>query len=301
MNWKAIFGFIFLFVVVILLAVYWFVPLDNTEFLIKTRETNFSLGNDSNMQFYPNMRFPEPRISYRIGDCTLQKKEDMENAFDIVEDLTILDFYPVSSDEEISITCSSNNKIEEGMFIAGEGGPTNITRGGEFNVIFEGSILLIKDSACSTPNIALHELFHVLGFNHSENSNNLMYYVSKCRQEISDDMIELIDELYSVPSYADLSFEDISAKMNGRYLNTNFTIRNYGLKDSTSGKIKIYADDKEIKSMDVDPMDIGYGRSISLSNLFVTQLNVDKLEFLIETSFPELDKENNKVILEIKK
>jgi len=301
MNWKAIFGFIFLFVVVILLAVYWFVPLDSTEFLIKTRETNFSLGNDSNMQFYPNMRFPEPRISYRIGDCTLQKKEDMENAFDIVEDLTILDFYPVSSDEEISITCSSNNKIEEGMFIAGEGGPTNITRGGEFNVIFEGSILLIKDSACSTPNIALHELFHVLGFNHSENSNNLMYYVSKCRQEISDDMIELIDELYSVPSYADLSFEDISAKMNGRYLNTNFTIRNYGLKDSTSGKIKIYADDKEIKSMDVDPMDIGYGRSISLSNLFVTQLNVDKLEFLIETSFPELDKENNKVILEIKK
>jgi len=299
MNWKAIFGFIFLFVVVILLAVYWFVPLDSTEFLIKTRETNFSLGNDSNMQFYPNMRFPEPRISYRIGDCTLQKKEDMENAFDIVEDLTILDFYPVSSDEEISITCSSNNKIEEGMFIAGEGGPTNITRGGEFNVIFEGSILLIKDSACSTPNIALHELFHVLGFNHSENSNNLMYYVSKCRQEISDDMIELIDELYSVPSYADLSFEDISAKMNGRYLNTNFT--NYGLKDSTSGKIKIYADDKEIKSMDVDPMDIGYGRSISLSNLFVTQLNVDKLEFLIETSFPELDKENNKVILEIKK
>jgi len=301
MNLKAIFGFIFLFIVVILLVIYWFVPLDSTEFLIKTRETNFSLDNNSNMQFYPNMRFPEPRISYRIDDCTLQKQDDMKSAFDIVEGLTILDFYPVSSDEEISISCSSNNRIEEGMFIAGEGGPTKIIQGDEFNIIFEGTILLIKDSTCSTPNIALHELFHVLGFNHSENSNNLMYYVSKCRQEISDDMIGLINELYSIPSYADLFFEDVSARMNGRYLSTNFTIINYGLKDATSSKAKIYADGKEIRSIDINPIEIGSGRSISLSNLFITQLNVDELEFQIETNFPELDKDNNRVILEIKK
>jgi hypothetical protein len=186
------------------------------------------------------------------------------------------------------------------MFIAGEGGPTNITKGKDLNVIFQGTILLIRDSKCSEPNVALHELFHVLGFNHSENSNNIMYYVSKCRQEISDDMVDLINELYSIPSYADLSFEDVSANMNGKYLNTNFTIRNYGLKDTTSSKLKIYADGKEIKSIDIHPLEIGYGRSISLSNVFISQLNVNELEFLIETSFPELDKENNKIILEIK-
>jgi len=247
------------------------------------------------------MRFPEPRISYKIDDCTLQKQDDMERAFNILENLTILDFYSVSSNEEISVTCSSNNIIEEGMFIAGEGGPTNITQGDDFNVIFRGTILLIKDSKCTDPNVALHELFHVLGFNHSENSNNIMYYVSKCRQEISSDMIKLINELYSIPSYADLSFEDVSATMSGKYLNTNFTIRNYGLKDTTSSQVKIYGDGKNIKTVDLKPVNIGYGRSISLQNIFVTQLNVKELEFVIETNFPELDKENNKIILEIKK
>ncbi len=300
MNWKAIFGFIFLLIVVSLLVIYWFVPLNSSEFLVKTRETNFSLDSKSDMQFYLNMRFPESRISYKIDDCTLQKQDDMKRAFNIVENLTSLDFYPTTSNEEIYVTCSSINKFEGGMFIAGEGGPTNITKGNDLNVIFQGTILLIKDSKCSEPNVALHELFHVLGFNHSENSNNIMYYVSKCRQEISDDMVDLINELYSIPSYADLSFENVSANMNGKYLNTNFTIRNYGLKDTTSSKLKIYADGKEIKSMDIHPLEIGYGRSISLSNVFISQLNVNELEFLIETSFPELDKENNKIILEIK-
>jgi len=301
MNWKAVFGFIFLLIVVSLLAIYWFIPLDSTEFFVRNRETNFSLGGESDMQFYSNMRFPESRISYKIEDCTLQKQDDMRRAFDIVENLTILDFYPVSSNEEISITCSSDNKIEEGMFIAGEGGPTKITQGGNFNVIFHGTILLIKDSKCADPNIAMHELFHVLGFKHSDNPNNLMYYVSKCHQKISDDMVGLINELYSIPTYADLSFENVSATMNGKYLNTNFTIRNYGLKDATSSQVKIYADGKNIKTVDINPINIGQGISLYLSGVFISQLSVDELEFTIETSFPELDKENNEIILEIKK
>jgi len=302
MNWKAILGFIFLLIVVGLLVVYWFIPLDSSEFFVKNRETNFSLNSDiSGVQFYENMRFPTPEISYKIDDCPLQKQDDMRRGFDIVENLTILTFYPVNSNEEISITCSSDNRIEEGMFIAGEGGPTNITQGGNFNVIFSGTILLIKDSKCANPNVAMHELFHVLGFNHSENPNNLMYPVSKCRQEISEDMVKLIDDLYSVPTYADLSFQNVSAIMNGKYLNTNFTVRNYGLKNSAPSQVKIYADGKNVKTVDLKSVEIGYGRSISLQNVFVTQLSVDELKLQIETNFPELDKENNEVILEIKK
>ena len=303
MNWKATFGFIFLLIVVILLALYWFFPLDSSEFFVKTKETNFTLDNSTDMQFYKNMRFPEPRISYKIdSDCILQKQEDMKRGFDIIEDLTILDFYPVNSNEEISVTCSNKNVREQGgLFIAGEGGPTKITQGGEFNVIYQGTILLIRDSKCPKPNVAMHELFHVLGFNHSKNPNNLMYPISKCNQEISQDMIDLIDKLYSVPSYADLSFENVSASMNGRFLNTNFTIRNYGFKNATSSKLKLYADGKQIESFDITPVNIGEGRFISLSNIFISQLNINELEYNLETNFPELDKENNIVILEIKK
>ena len=62
--------------------------------------------------------------------------------------------------------------MKEGLFIAGEGGPSNITKSGDFSVITHGSILLIKESKCERPNIAIHELLHALGFDHSENPNN---------------------------------------------------------------------------------------------------------------------------------
>jgi len=218
MGWKIFFSFIFILFTISLLILYWFVPFKITEFGMKYGNSNFSLNNESgNMQFYPNMRYPNPKISYQIYDCPLQKEDNMEWAFEILSDMSILSFYPVNYNEEISVTCDSKNKIEEGLFIAGEGGPTNISKAGKFNVIFHGGILLIRESKCEKPNIAIHELLHSLGFNHSSNPNNIMYYISGCGQTIGEDIPELINELYSIPSYPDLSFENVSAVMHGRY------------------------------------------------------------------------------------
>ncbi|GAI14097.1 unnamed protein product, partial [marine sediment metagenome] len=52
-------------------------------------------------------------------------------------------------------------------------------------------------------------------------------------------------------SYPDLSFENVSAVMNGRYLDTNMSIRNNGLKDSEKTKIEIYADGKLVKEIEL--------------------------------------------------
>lgn len=301
MGWKAMLGLIFFIIVVGLLISYWFIPWKSSEFFIKSGNTNFSTSNDSEMQFYSNMRFPTSEISYKIDEsCTLQKKDDMERGFEIIENLTLLSFYLVNSNEEISVTCSSKNIREGDMFVAGEGGPTNISQAGNFNVIFTGMILLIKDSKCPKPNVAMHELFHVLGFKHSSNPNNIMYNFSRCDQEISQDMINLINELYSYPTYPDLVFEDVSASMNGRYLDLNLTVRNYGLKDAEASSVKIYADGKSIKEVELKPVEIGYGRSVYLSNLFISQLNVETIIVEIKTVFQELDKENNKIILQIR-
>ncbi len=303
MDLKPIFGFIFLLIVVFLLAMYWFVPFNSGYFSITSSPSNFSLDNNSDMQFYSNMRFPESRISYRIEDCTLQKKEDIQRAFEFMEEKTILDFYSVPTNEEIYVTCSSKNVRNENFLVAGEGGPTKSIVAGKFVVIFEGQILLIKDSKCPEPLIAIHELLHVLGFNHSENRKNIMYPIisSTCNQELSSDMIDLINELYSIPSHSDLILKDISASLNRRYLDIEATIWNYGFKDAPSSILKIYGNGKEIKSIEVSSMEIGEGRSISLSNIFVSQLNLEELELEVEANFPELDKENNRVILEIKK
>jgi len=202
MGFKTFFSLLFIIFAVSLLILYWFVPFRTLDFGVKSNNFNFSLNHSEmqDMQFYPNMIYPNPEISYKIYDCPLQKKNDMENAFEIVSNLSVLEFYPITQDEEISVTCDSKNKMEEGLFIAGEGGPTRIIEAGEFNVILHGKVLLIRDSKCERPNIALHEILHTLGFDHSDNPNNIMYYLSKCKQTIGSDIPELIHELYVFPT-----------------------------------------------------------------------------------------------------
>jgi hypothetical protein len=302
MSSKIVLSMLFILVVLSLLILYWFVPFSDTNFFVKPKSSNFSLGNNTQpIQFYENMRFPTSKISYRIDNCPLQKREDMLQALQIISEKTILSFYGVNNNEEIIINCENKNVIEGGLFIAGEGGPTNITKSGEFNVITSGKILLIKESTCQNPNIAIHELLHVLGFDHSEDPNDIMYSISKCDQEINPATIKLINSIYSIPSYPDLVFENVSAIMHGRYLNLNMSIRNNGLQDAPSAKIIVYADNTTIKNLDINPLEIGHGRMISLTNIWISQFSVQNIKLDIVTTFDELKKENNEVLLEVKK
>lgn len=302
-NLKKILVFLLIIIAIYLFIANWFFPFRITEFTSQPRNSNFNL-NSSNlveMQFYENMRFPYPNISYKIEECILAKQDEMKRAFDLLENSTILSFYPVYENEELTITCDSHSKLKEGMFIGGEGGPTNITRTDKFSVITKGSILLLKETQCKNPNIALHELLHTTGFNHSSNRNNIMFPVVKCDQTIGEDIITLINELYSYPTYPDLSFENVSTAMEGRFLDLNMTIRNHGLIKSGVGNVKIYADDQEIKTLPLSEIEIGAGRMLVLSNVFITKINFDKFELIIEYDGEELDKQNNIFTLKIKK
>jgi hypothetical protein len=301
MGWKVILAAFSAFIIVILVMTYYFIPLNTTELkpALSSNSNNFTI-NDSpgNMQFYNNMRFPKTSISYTIENtCSLSKRADMEEAFLMVGDLTVLDFYRVDSGGEISVSCEDKNRVEGGLFIAGEGGPTNITVAGDYNIITSGKILLIRDSQCPRPNVALHELFHVLGFDHSSNPDNIMYEVTKCSQTISEDMITFINNIYSVPSKSDLIIENITGIMHGRYLNANMTIRNQGFADSGPGSVVVYADDKVVKDIELEPLEIGYGTRLSLYNIWVSKLSVNKIRFVVENDFEELTKENNEAVL----
>ncbi|MDP3992221.1 MAG: matrixin family metalloprotease [Nanoarchaeota archaeon] len=299
MGWKSVLSYVIAILLVALLFFYWVFPLETIDFSFSPKNSNFTLdgnGND-NMQFYQNMRFPNKDISYRIDDCTLQKADEMETAFDIIDDLTIINFYSVSSNEEIFVTCDEQTRFEGNLFIAGEGGPVNITQAGNFNVIQKGAITLIRESKCENPNVGTHELLHALGFDHSENPNNIMYPVSKCSQTIGQDTVDLINWLYSFPSLPDMAFENVSATMSGRYLDLNFTIRNQGLKNSPGGTIEVYADGDSIQEIEFESLGIGHGRRILINNIFVLQKSIDELRFFINTDFEELEKENNEAIL----
>ena len=79
------------------------------------------------------------------------------------------------------------------------------------------------------------------------------------------------------------------------------TIRNHGLKKSKAATVEIYAGDKLIKELHLDPLDIGSGRLLILTNSLVTKINFDELKLFINYEFEELDKQNNRVSLQIKK
>ncbi len=300
---RVVIGLTSIIMVFLLLSFYLFIPFSSSNFIqVSSRNSNFSSGinNSENFQFYENMRFPSPSISYRIEDCPLQKKNDMELAFEIMVNETILEFYNVVENEEIIITCQSQNKVEGDFFIAGEGGPTEIIRTENFNVIRKGKILLLKDSDCPIPNVAIHELLHVLGFKHSSNPLNIMYNVTSCRETIGDDIPLIINNVYSYPNLVDLSLENVSALMNGKYLDINFTIKNNGLKDSNEFDVYLYADGEEVRSFEIKPLEIGYGKSIQLGNVWVSQLSVDEIKVVAVSDSEEFSKSNNEVLLKIK-
>jgi hypothetical protein len=292
---------IFISLLLISLLFFYFVPLQTLRFMSSPENNNFSLSSvGSKMQFYPNMRYPSNEISYKISDCTLQKENDMTEAFRVVENLTLLKFKPVLNNQEISITCQEKNRFDNDMFVAGEGGATKIIQSRNFNIILEGEILLIRSSDCPKPNVAMHELFHALGFTHSSNPDNLMYNVSSCGQTISNDLIDEINKLYLTPSEPDLIVENVYASMKGRFLSVNLSLVNIGLKACDESKIVVYAEDSVIKEMDIPALDIGQGEIISFENIFVPQIGVKEITVSAEASFVEIDKENNKIKLEIK-
>lgn len=299
MRWQDFLTTVIAVFLLLLLFFYWIFPLDTINFTFAPKNSNFTITGNESMQFYPNLRYPSKDISYDIQSCNLQKTDDMKRAFDMVENLTVLNFY-VADDEEsadISITCDETTKFEGDLFVAGEGGPVNITKTEKFNVIHKGAVTLIRESRCENPTVETHELLHALGFAHSSNSNNIMYPVSKCGQTIGEDIPEAIDQLYSYPSLADLALENVSATMSGRYLSLNIIIRNQGLAGSKGGKIEVYADNSSVKTIDFAPVEIGYGRMITVTDIFIFQKNVEELRFLIKTDSEELDKENNEAIL----
>ena len=308
MRWQGFLLIFLTFFIILLLFVYFFIPLNTIQLKSpvyggnSSGNSNFSINSSFvGMQFYPNMRYESREISYKISDaCPLKKKNDMQEAFDIISNITVLQFYPVIYGEEISVSCSNDNIVEGNAFVGGEGGVTNVTIAGNYNLISKGEILLLRDSDCPRPNIAIHELLHALGFAHSQNQNNIMYPTSDCDQTVGDDIPFLINQLYSVNPEPDLTFDNISAIMHGKYLDVNISLRNVGLADASSSVIEISADGKEIKKIDVSPLQTGYGDILTITNLWINKITVNELEFTILTNDTELDKSNNVAIFSLK-
>lgn len=299
MHLKKFFSFLIVIIIISFLIIFYFLPFRNIRFEPVNRNTNFSLNNSLDMQFYPNMRYPSPNISYKIDSkCPLDKKNHIEWAFEILENRTLLNFYPVKNKEEITITCDNKNRlINKSFFIAGEGGVVKVVKSGNFNIILNGMVLLIRKSKCERPLVSLHELLHALGFKHSKNKNNVMFPYSNCNQVLGKDIPYLINNLYSIKSEPDLEIKNVSSFIHNRFLNTNLSIYNVGLKKSNESSVKIFADDSLVKEINVSSLEPGQGVEFILKNYWVKPIKLKELKFIIIYNSSEINKKNNLLIL----
>lgn len=264
-------------------------------------------------QFYPNMKFNHNKISYNIDEnCEDKKKEKILSAFsELGKNLNIIIFYPSLDGPDIEISCAQKNQeskeeIKEKHFVAGEGGAKEIIRTGRFNIITKGVILLydnskLKTIECEYPNVELHELMHVLGFDHVDNKQSLMFpFIDSCDQKLDYSLIEKLIQLYSQENFPDLHFENVNATKKGRYLDFNVVIKNSGSVNSDNITLTILDNEEVIEERDLGKFKFGSGISLETRNLKLNHLNPEKISFIIDRNnkIKELDENNN--IAEVK-
>ncbi len=243
------------------------------------------------VQFYPEMRYPNNTITYTIGKaCTESKAVNIRRALDILSANTSLVFIP-ESNGEITYLCSdiSPNQSDESHIIAGEGGPTKIINTTTFSVILAGQVSLYRPERCQTPNIAIHETLHALGFDHVQDPTDIMYPVTDCNKYLKQATIDAINKLYSYPSEPDLAIDSVSANQTGRYLNFHITIMNHGLKNSLGSNLTLYSDGNPLRTFILGEIDIGTKKFLDVQNMYLQSSRISNVTFLIQATDGQAD------------
>jgi hypothetical protein len=255
--------------------------------------------------FSERLRFNHDRISFFIEpSCSDGRSASMREAFQIFHNrIEIISFYAVNGDSaDISIGCSDDFiKLGENLFAAGEGGPTNITNTSNFKTIQKGKIFLYEDQRCDQPNVELHELLHVFGFDHSWDPNNIMYNLSRCDQEITEDMVDLINELYLIKPLPDARISELTAIKKGRYIDFNITVLNEGLTEIENISLTLVSNKKVMDTIPLGGIGIGFGRILRVTNLKLSSTSIDTIDFVVdyESVVEELDENNNLVKMSV--
>jgi len=267
----------------------------------QTRDFNMTSSGEAKM-FLTNLRFSNTNISYFVDPlCTSERKEKVKEAFGIVQDRTLyLTFYEASGkDAQITIGCSEEYKeIGNNKFIAGHGGPSEIIDTGLFNVILKGGVWLYQESQCDYPIVEIHEILHVLGFDHSPNPTDIMHDTLDCKQRIGQEAITLLDRLYEIEPLSDLVISEVNATKKGKYLDFEAVIKNQGLVDAENVVLDVYDDGDFVKSFDLDRISAGAGRVLRVSNVNLKSRSSDTIGFTVRLeSGAELDADNNEAIL----
>ncbi|MBM3247440.1 hypothetical protein FJZ17_02790 [Candidatus Pacearchaeota archaeon] len=281
------------------------------QFRIKNSDTlqvplGLNLSNEVT-QFYPNMRYNHNELSFYIDPgCQEGKRIRMLQAFLIINSETgILSFYPSSSLEADIIVDCTNSLLEsdDTSFIVGEGGPSKIINSSLYPIILQGKIILYNESSCSQPVTELHELLHVLGFDHMNDPEKILYPYLGCNQTMDSRIVENIKQLYALPALPELYFLQAEASKTNSYLNFNVQVNNQGIVDAEEVTLKVYEDsvsqDNEVGSFNLKIIKMGEGKSLEVTNLKLPSRATKNIILKVETNSEEYDLKNNEITITI--
>ncbi|PIN93420.1 hypothetical protein COU54_03115 [Candidatus Pacearchaeota archaeon CG10_big_fil_rev_8_21_14_0_10_31_24] len=294
--------FIILATGLILVGIWYVVPATNLQYNEFKSNVSYGLPETSN-QFYQNMRYPDKKITYSLEpDCDSEKIRAILEAMAILEEKTILNFVQ-SKNGQIIFTCSELPPEPEksAHFVAGEGGPTEVLNTSRYSLIIAGKVSLYRSEKCDKPIVATHEILHALGFDHESNKKSIMYPITDCSQEITSEIINDINNLYSVNLLPDLSIERLSGNTSKLYLNFDITVSNIGLKDIENSTLIISSEGKTIKVFPINQLNMGQKKILSVTNiLFPRSVRTISFEITTPENEPEITLENNHANLEVK-
>ena len=281
----------------------------NSNLTATTTSTKPPKTYETTPLLFPRIRWAKMPISVYVvsSNCSAVQVQEVSDAENIWTQKTngIISFTDSNSPSQADVVVDclkDSSSIREGRRIikkVGEGGPSSVYDTGLFNLTTKGKIYLFTSTTgCDRPIIAIHEMGHVIGLDHSDNPSSVMHEYEVCSQEITPEIVNTIKSLYSYPAKPDLYFFDASASQKNFYLYLNMTIKNEGLVDSQPTNVSVIANGKEVKSIPLDSIKPAQGYIYSISNLFVSN-EVTDLKLVIDPTnqMEELFKSNNMISL----
>ncbi len=286
-----------------LYAIWLYLPGEKVVFTPVSAPSTTVPSVPASVQFYPFMRFSDSQITYYIYPaCNKNKEDKVISAFSTLESSTLLRFIPTTQeDADLEIFCSNIAPVadERNHFVAGEGGPSKVINTSLYYVILHGKVSLYRDDPCDESKVALHEILHALGFDHSQNSLSIMYPITNCKQQLDQYIIDSINEMYALPSLPDLTVLDATATTQGRYLSFHVTVANLGLRDARNAILSIESNGESIKEFDLENIAIGTKKYLDVQNVRLPS-TLERLSFHISMNNDgrELTLKNNELALE---
>jgi len=174
----------------------------NIEEIKKIPSSNLSQYSDTT-----KIHFDHMPIIYYFSDSVLLDKKDrkkcpehqarrLKNAFAEIEKLTngMVYFQEYENQGDIAINCYGTAIADSVHTLSGEGGRT--LKG---NIIIKGELNFYVHRNCGNyPDLELHEILHVLGFDHVDDKNSIMYPKQvKCDGKIDDSITKELIKIYT--------------------------------------------------------------------------------------------------------